>query len=406
MGVIKIAVINYSYGIGSTGKLVQQIEENADREKYQFEFFCKKSNKVASNIHIVGNKVGYLVEGFHSRLMGKQGYGMYRSTKKIIQYLNNWKPDIVHLHTVHGNYINFPLIMRYCSKQKIPVLWNLHDCWAFTGNCGYYTEIQCNKWLKKKECNKCPDVHNYPPSFFWDRAHEMYQDKKKLYEMQSKLQFIAVSNWLADEAKKSDLLCRYPITCIYNWVDTNKFIPYNDKFVQKLRTDSKEKYLVVSVASDWSLAKGLGRIIKLANAYPDKVRVFLIGKCRKKHLPNNITVVGKILSQEGLAKYYSAADVLLNLSIEETFGLTTAEALACGTPAIVLNTTACPEVVGDCGIVIDQFSPEAVMTALEEVADNPSQFAQKRCRERVRNLFSKNNIQQYFAMYDKINGEM
>lgn len=399
---MRIAVINYSYGIGSTGRLAQQIEENANPERYQFQFFCKKSNKNAANIYILSNRFWFLLEGIHSRITGKQGYGMRMATKQMIRYLDKWNPDIIHLHTMHGNYINFPMVMEYCASRNIPVLWNLHDCWAFTGKCGHYTAIGCDYWNANRECRNCPDIHNYPQSYFFDCAHEMYLDKKRLYEKQKNMKFIAVSDWLLEEAKKSSLLHDFSITCIHNWVDTNKFVPLSCDRVRKLKSNASSKYLLVSVASDWSLKKGLGRVVELAKYYPKNVHIILIGQCHEKNLPRNISVIGKVSSQKEMAEYYSAADALLNLSIEETFGLTTAESLACGTPAIVLNTSACPEVVGDCGVVIDTFTPEAVMKAIERIKQHPDQYSVEHCRKRTLEMYSSKNVQRYFKEYDEI----
>lgn len=403
---IKVLFINYSYGIGSTGRLISELESVMDNAKYKVLVACKKTNVSKPEIYLIGNKVTHLAAGLYSRISGLQGYGCVVQTKKLVKWIKQEKPDIIHLHNLHGNYLNMRILFDFLKKYEGKIVWTLHDCWTFTGNCSYYEISQCTKWKNGKECNACPNIKKYPPSWFFDRAQKMYRDKRLWYDsLVKKINFVTVSEWLKSEAEQSMLLENGIIKTIHNWIDREVFKPRITENVKKIRKEFKKDILLFSAASDWMPDKGLNDIYELAELLDESIGIVLAGRCKDKRSYSNVFYVGEKNKSE-MADYYNAADIYLNLSVEETFGLTTAEALACGTPVIVRNSTANPEVAGEYGIKLNTFSPEMVISAIETIISNPDKFSGGNCQNWVEKCFTKDiGCRKYLALYEEIVGK-
>jgi len=397
---IKVLFINYSYGMGSTGRMIEELDKKMSKDKYQVLVACKKSSVIKQGVYLVGNRITHLVAGLYSRISGLQGYGCVMQTKKLINWIMGEQPDIIHLHNLHGNYVNMNIFFEFLKSYNGKVVWTLHDCWSFTGNCSHYLSAQCTKWKDGKECGKCPNIKKYPPSWFFDRSHKMFKDKQKWYEgLVEKIRFITVSEWLKVEAEKSLLLGKGKIETIYNWVDREVFKPESGERVEKIRKKFGKEMLLFSAASDWMPDKGLNNIYELAEHLDESVGIMLAGKCRDRRAYSNVFYLGE-KSKVEMAAYYNAADIYLNLSLEETFGLTTAEALSCGTPVIVRDSSANPEVAGECGIKLKTFSPELMLEAIYKINNNPEVFSGEKCHNWTREHFEiEKNCEKYLAIY-------
>lgn len=402
MEVKKILFVNYSYALGSTGNLIKELQERLDPKEFYSVTVCKKIHPFyqdRKNILIPGNRIEYLFEGLMSRLTGLQGYGAVSATKKLIKYIKKEKPDIIHLHNLHGNYLNCGMLFDFLGKYNVPVIYTLHDCWAFTGNCSYYTIHLCKNWNNGMECRRCRYIKKYPPSWFFDRAHKMYLDKERWYDqIKEKIEFVTVSDWLLNEAKRS-MIARYPVRRIYNWIDTEIFKPFSDRKIKAWKQKIGKKRCFFSAASIWSRDKGLYRLYELADALDDNDCIMLAGVCHDKISSNKIIYLGNVSDKHKMAVYYNVADVYINLSVEETFGLTTAEAMACGTPSIVMNATANPEIAGSCGAVIDQFDITMMKNTIEKLLSDTE--LKKKCRERALSMFTIREADQYISLYRK-----
>ena len=382
---IKVLFINYSYGIGSTGRLISELDEVMDKEKYEVLVACKKTSVFRQGIYLIGNRATHLVAGLYSRVSGLQGYGCVGQTQKLIKWIKREKPNIIHLHNLHGNYLNMRILFDFLKEYKGKIVWTLHDCWTFTGNCSYYEISKCAKWKNGEECKECPNIKKYPPSWFFDRSHKIYKDKRSWYEgLVGKIRFVTVSEWLKGEAEQS-MFKNGKIETIYNWVDRDVFLPRN---MEKIRQKFKKSTLLFSAASVWSSDKGLNDIYELAEHLDATTGIVLAGKCKDNKRNSDVFFVGE-LSKSEMADYYNAADIYLNLSIEETFGLTTAEAISCGTPVIVMNSTANPEVAGECGIKLNKFSPRLVIDAIEAIKNNPEMYSCANCQKWVEENFTR-----------------
>ena len=358
-----------------------------------------KTNTPREGLYLIGNKFDRYLHGFLSRLTGLQGHFSRGATRKLIEFIRQEKPDVAHLRNLHGNYIHFPMLMQYLIEAKIPIVVTLHDCWFFTGKCCHYTEDHCDKW--KAHCGKCPALQKWNNSWFFDCSAKMLAEKKRLFSQVEKLAVVGVSDWITNEARQSILKDSFVIQRIYNWIDLKTFSP-QDGMALRSRLGLEGKFVILGVAQSWSNSKGLSVFVQVARKRPDWKFVLVGGVADRSLLPANVICVGVTSSVKELAEYYSMADVLLNPSIQETFGKTTAEAIACGTPVVGYAATATPELIGNgCGEVLELDCPlEQFVQALEKVEKQGKSAYSEKCLEFSRRSFDKEElIKQYLGLY-------
>lgn len=399
MSTMKVVQVNTIVGKGSTGRICVDIAQ--DLEELEVETTIAYSIGVPNYKHTY--RIGTAIESkihnlIFSRILGKQGYGSIFATLRFVRFLRKYHPDIVHLNNVHGNYLNYPMLLNYLIKADIPIVWTMHDCWVYTGKCAHYVNANCLKW--KNGCNNCPNVKAYPPSYFFDRSDELYRAKKTLFSKLRRCTFIAVSNWIKEEAEQS-IISHLNIKRIYNWIDTVTFSS-NASDRETLRNYGADptKFLILGVCGRFSKAKGYDSWKYLSEHLPDDCQIIMVGNADTNPIPNNIIHIPYVSSPSDLATIYASVDVFCNLSEAESFGKTTAEALSCGTPIIVYNTTACPELVGDnCGFVCVKNNASQVLERLLEIkCIGKYQFSES-CRSFAESNFSKKNIKDFYTVY-------
>lgn len=293
----------------------------------------------------IGNSFSVYADGVFTRFTDKAGHYSKGATAKLIKQIKEYDPDIIHLHNLHGYYINVPMLFEYLAEADKPVVWTLHDCWSYTGHCCYYSMAGCDKW-KAAGCRSCPLKKAYPASLICDNSAKNFAEKNKMFHSVKNLNLVCVSNWLAGELKDS-FLKDIPSRVIYNGIDTNVFKPSSGNF--RIKYNIGDKRIVLGVASTWDTRKGLSDFIELSKILDDRYRIVLVGlnDKEKRLLPDNITGIGRTDGPKELAEIYSAANVLFNASVEETFGLPNVEAIACGTPVVAYNCTGIPETMTD-----------------------------------------------------------
>lgn len=334
---MKIAQINAVYERGSTGRTVMELHRALLDQEIESYVYAAQTGLTEKGLATIGSPIDWKLHALLSRVTGLQGYFSYFATRKLIRRLQSIKPDLIRLHNLHGNYINLPMLFAYIKKSGTPTVITLHDCWLYTGKCCHYMEDDCFRW--QEACGKCPAVRKWNKSWFFDRSAKMLKDKKRWFGALHNLTVIGVSDWIANEARKSFFKENARIIRIYNWIDLGIFQPT----VQ----EKAERPMVLSVAHGWSDRKGLADILRMAGEMQD-VDFVLIGIMPHNiSLPANVRATGLIHDVRELAKYYAKADVYLSLSTQETFGKVIAEALACGTPAVVYGATAMPELVAE-----------------------------------------------------------
>ena len=325
----------------------------------------------------------------------------------MIIKIKKYNPDIVHIRNLHANFINIPLLLRFLAKNDVATVVSLHDCFMITGGCTHYTTNQCYKW--QTQCNRCGFLTYKSDYYFVKSVKRAFKDKKQGLNRIPRLGVIGVSDWMANEAKKSPFFCNaLLIDRIYNWIDFNVFKPYDKEacIAVKEKLGVGNRRMLFAVSSFWTESKGYNELIELANRLGDDVRVVMVGKqIINKNLPHNIIAVPRTYNQEELASYYSASDVFMHLSWEETFGKVIAEAMACGTPVITYMSTACTELVaGGCGIAIkERGNIEMIESALREVLSKEKNDYRLRCLEKSHCLFDmESNCQAHIDFYHRL----
>ena len=402
---MKILQINTVCGAGSTGRTSTELAQVLTAEGHECPIAYGQGTSNYRNSYKIGTRLENHLHNACSRLLGNQGYYTQRGTHRLVQYIKKLQPDIIHLRNLHGNCLNLKILFGFLAKSDIPVVWTLHDCWAFTGKCAHYTAIGCYKW--QSQCERCPQIKSYPPSLFLDRSKQMFANKKRWFTSIKNMTVVPVSNWLAGEVKQS-FLGKYPIVPIYNWIDTQVFKPTPSDMREQYGID-KDAFVILGVSAGWSGNQSkLQDFIKLSQMLPDGMQIVLVGGLKEAGcIPKGIVHIPYLHGTDQLAQVYSMADVYVHLSLEDTFGKVIAEALACGTPAIVYNSTACPEVVGKgCGTVVDPGNIEQVYQATLTIKSMGKEAYSERCIKFVSENFNINGqVTAYKELYHEVVAE-
>ena len=397
---MKVLQINAVYGIGSTGRIVEELDIALQKANIDSIIATTQTTKENDNIYIVGTILERKLHALLSRLIGKQAYFSYCSTKRLLKVLKQEKPDVIHLHNLHANYIHFRLLLQYIKKHNMATVITLHDCWFFTGKCTHYTEQGCYKWVDG--CHHCPQLKNGNKSWFFDRTEKLWDDKKKWLQAIPNLAVIGVSDWITNEGKKSFLKDSKIIKRIYNWIDLEVFYPREENLREKYGID-EDKFLILCIGAGWSPeSKKHQDLLTLSRQLDEDERIILAGDTSKiGDLPDNVIPVGYISSTDELAKLYSSVDAYVHVSREDTFGKVIAEALACGTPAIVYNATACPELIGEgCGYVVEKGDIDGIVCAIRRIKKDTKKGYVDSCVQFTKNNFEKKTlIQQMMEVY-------
>lgn len=356
---MKVLQINI-FGNLSTGRIAVDIYRTLVANGHEGKVAFAR-NTIAEDVPYIkiGNTKNVYIDGILTRITDRAGFFSKRATRRLIEEIEGYDPDIIHLHNLHGYYINIEILFKYLKKCGKPVVWTLHDCWAFTGHCCYYSAVECDKWING--CHDCPQKKAYPSSLFIDNSEWNYKRKKELFTSLLNLHLVTVSKWLKSELKKS-FLKDLPCTTVYNGIDVSVFKPTISEFREKYAL--KDKSIILGVASTWDVRKGLDDFIKLSSMIDENYRIVVVGvnESEIKRLSPNMIGISRTDSVYELAGIYTAADIFFNASVEETFGLPTVEAMACGTPAIVYDATALPEIIfnEDIGVVVEKGNVEKV----------------------------------------------
>ena len=400
----KVLQININVNKGSTGKIVEQISDSILQqgwESYVAVSAFGRPYPSKSNKYIIGTKLDYYEHAVETLLFDNHGLASRQATRHLIKHIDSIKPDIVHLHNVHGYYLNYRLLFQYLSSANIPVVWTLHDCWAFTGHCAHFVKVKCNRWITG--CFGCPLKGDYPTAWLLDNSKNNWKKKKESFLSLHDLTIVPISDWLHKQVQQSYFKL-LPVTVISNGIDLSIFRPTESDLRQKLGLTNE--FVILGVANAWSADKGLLDYVKLSALIPQKCRIILIGLSKRqiKLLPDNIIGIERTTTQKELAEYYSMADVVTSLSYGESMGLTIVEGMACGTPAIVYDNTAQTYLVSEeTGIRVETGNLEEVLNALSIMKINGKARYSSPCKEYARSFFDKNKTyNKYIDLYKSI----
>lgn len=396
---MKVLMINSVCGIRSTGRIctdladVLQAKGHECKIVYGREEVPDKYKQVADRI---GSEIDVKINGILSRIFDNEGFNAKKQTEELIVKIDRYKPDVIHLHNLHGYYINIDILMKYLTKINKPVVWTMHDCWPITGHCAHFANIKCEKW--KTGCHNCKNSKKYPRSVLIDSSRKNWNCKKNLFLELEQLFIVTPSEWLAGVMRQS-FLNAYPICSIPNGVDLEVFKPTESDFRERYRLEGKK--IVLGVASAWGKNKGLYELIQLQKVLGDSYQVVLVGLTKKllDKLPAEIIGVEQTNNVQELAGLYTMANVFVNAGQQETMGLTTVEAMACGTPVVVSNLTAVPEVVDpESGLIFDKYTVSCIADNVRKVVSS----SKWNPRRGALNYEKKKQYERYLHLYQEI----
>jgi len=401
---MKLLQIVVEGNTGSTGVVAESLGNIAMKMGWESYIAHGRFSRASNSVIIkIGRTIDILWHGIETRIFDRHGLGSRRATKKLISQIKQIKPDIIHLHHLHGYYINIKFLFEYLKTSKIPIVWTFHDCWAFTGHCAYFDFVGCTKW--QSECFKCPQKTDYPASFFLDRSNKNFHLKKLLFTSIPNLYIVTVSDWLNKLVYES-FFKGIKIKTIYNGTNLDIFKPYDNIDNLREKYNIPNKFVILGVASPWVRRKGLSEFIKLSACLKSDEVIVLVGLnfSQMKNLPSNIIGISKTENRQQLAEIYSSSDVFANLTLEDNFPTTNIEALACGTPVITYNTGGSPEAIcSKTGIVVDKYSIASLINAIDEIKRIGKVNYIANCRKRAETYFmSDKQYLNYFELYKEI----
>jgi glycosyltransferase involved in cell wall biosynthesis len=398
---MKIAQIDVNYGSSSTGKIVADLHVGLEDFGHSVKaFYGRGPASKADTVKKVSNDIEVGLHALGTRLTGFTGCYSPIATKKLINLLSLYKPGIVHLHDLHGYFIDINTVVNFLKMENIPTVWTFHSEFMYTGKCGH--ALDCDKW--RTHCDECPSLDDYPKSYI-DRTAKMFDSKYKMFEDFENIHIVSPSDWLARRIRASVIAGSKDITVIPNGLDVNVFYPRDTDDLRK-HLDLDNKFTVLSVGSNiWSDMKGGKWVLKLAKRMPQVSFVMVGVDSQPDFAPGNVKMIAPVRDQNLLAEYYSLADVLLLTSIKETFSMVTAESLACGTPVVGFDSGA-PKEVAPQGY--GTFVPQGDIDGLElsvwecknKLGDHRSAFE---CREFAKKMYSKEvMVRKYEHIYQKL----
>lgn len=399
MYLVKVLQINTVCGTGSTGRIAVDLHNVLKEQGHECVIAYGRGKAPAGVSTIkIGSDLSVNIHGVLSRITDKHGLYSTMATNRLIKEIRDYAPDIIHLHNIHGYYINIEILFNYLNSANKPVVWTLHDCWSFTGHCAFFDYVNCSKW--KSLCENCPQKSSYPASLLLDNSKSNYVKKRELFNSVNNMTIVTPSKWLAGLVKQS-FLEKYPVKVINNGIDLNMFKPTFSNIGQKYSLE--DKFVVLGVASVWDRRKGLSDFIELSKILDKRYKIILVGLSSKQlnDIPHNIIGITKTNNVKELAEIYTLADVFVNPTQEDNFPTTNIEALACGTPVITYNTGGSVESLdANCGYVIEKGNIQQLKNAIENIGSKEAYT--KYCIEKGKSYDKRERFGEYIELYRSV----
>ena len=396
----------------STGRIMHDIQREADISGMETLSIVGRRH-VYTDVPCVkfGNALSFWIHVIWTTLTDRHGLEPVLSviyTRKMVRRIREANPDIIHLHNIHGYYLHYPTLMKYLAYEyKGKIIWTFHDLWPITGHCAYYSAVNCDKWMTG--CNHCPNKKRYPVSLGLDGSRKNYETKKELFTLLSNLTITVPSEWMASQVRQS-FMGKYPVEVIHNGIDTVVF-DHNrlavDSYTESSRCVGKtawsDKKILLSVASIWDERKGLKDLVALSDKLSDDYVMVIVGlsKHQISRLPKGVIGITRTENIEELVSLYSRAHIFINPSLEESFSLVTVEALSCGCPCIVLDTSAVAELVNDDnGVVLHSHKPEDYLDAIKSIENRG--YSRESVRATALKYDNKYMLEGYMRLYGEV----
>lgn len=400
---MKIIQINAVYGFSSTGTIMKLIHECALQNGIDsYVAYPRGAGLHDSKAILIGNKIDRKIHALLSRIGGRQAYFSHFATIRLIRQLEELRPDIIHLHNLHSNYINLNILLRYIAKKDIPTVITMHDCWYFTGGCFHYTSVGCAKW--QVGCGQCPKRLQDTPAYIYDASRKIIQDRDHLLNSIPHLILVGCSEWIADECRKSVLKDK-TIISIHNGFNLDTYKPTESDWRTKLGIERKS--LILGPASKWLSDINRNTFDYFVNNIDDNTVLVLFGSQEKDNCSNSkIRHIGYINNPDEMAELYSAADVFVNCSREDTLSSINIEAQACGTPVVAYDATGNKETVGEgCGFTVPSGDFRLLFDRTSQIIKNRKESYSDTCVSFIRYNYERDaNLKHYIDLYNRIYG--
>lgn len=391
----------------STGRIMQEIGELAMANGWEsYVAYSEGRDGVKpcrSKLMPVGGKLDVAFHGLWTRLTDRHGLASWNATRRFVDEIKALKPDVIHIHNIHGYFLNYRILFEFLKDAGIPVVWTVHDCWLYTGHCNHYARIGCTKWMT--QCENCPQKSAFPASLFVDRSCGNYSDKKRLFTSIPNLTIVTVSNWMREEMRMSFLKnCRYMV--IRNGIDLNIFKNRGKDMEIREKYGLPDKHIILGVTSIWCEEKGLNDFMRMSSLLcPDEI-IVLVGVSEKQmaNLPETIIGIHRTEKVEYLAQLYSVATALVNPTWQDNYPTVNLESIACGTPVITYRTGGSIESISeDTGFVVEQGDVNGILAAFRKIKELGKERYVERCRNYAVEHFSKNDrYKEYIDLYERL----
>lgn len=394
----------------STGRIMQEI--GALAEKNGWKNYCAYSRgrdgmmNCTTETIPVGNRISTALHGLATRLADRHGLASTRATRRFVEQLRDIDPDIVHIHNIHGYFLDYRVLFDYLSHSRAKVIWTVHDCWLFTGHCYYYSYVGCNRW--QEECHDCPQRGAFPRSIFVDRSRRNFIDKRRAFTSLpvDRMTIIPVSEWMKDELSSS-FLKDYPMQVIHNGIDTDVFSPRRNTSVRKALGISDDKKIILGLASIWSREKGLDDFIAMSRLLADDEVIVLVGvdSDTARRLPASIHSIERTSDVGQLAELYSEATAFVNPTWQDNYPTVNLEAISCGTPVVTYRTGGSVESIDGTtgGAIVEQGDVQGLLSAVRQIASAGRYAFSDACRRFALDNFRKEErYDNYLELYDEL----
>jgi len=401
---MRILQINSLCGVGSTGRIANDIHHLLQAQGHEsLVAYARSTSKYCQDGYKFAGNLNFLIHVAYTFMTDRHAFASVLATRRLIRKIEAYQPDLIHLHVVHGYYVNIKLLFNYLKKIDVPVVWTQHDCWSFTGHCGHFDYAGCDRW--KTECHHCPEKYRYPISLLLDNSRRNFKDKKQLFNGLSNLVLVTPSQWLADLTRKS-FLKDYPVQVIPNGINLDIFHPHTNNFRE--RYACRDRFVILAVATVWRARKGLPALLEIATKLEVDECLVLVGlePYQKKQLPAGVIGITRTHDIQELSDIYAAADVYVNPTLEDNFPTTNLEALASGTPVITYRTGGSIESVDEMtGLIAEKDNADDLLQKIRQVKARGKATYSRACRDKAEKMYDRNwNFQKYIDLYQTLLG--
>ncbi len=399
---MRVFHVNVVRDTGSTGRITSGVHQLAAYRGHESRIaFGRGPMTHDGSGYKIGGRLDFYLHGIGTRVFDSHGFWSKAATLRLIQEMVAFRPDVIHLHNIHGYYLHVGVLFEYLKKSAIPVVWTLHDCWAFTGHCAHFEFANCDRW--RSHCYSCPAKSEYPRAIIFDRSRKNFRLKNASFVGVDNMHIVTPSRWLASKVGSSFLQC-YPVHVINNGIDLEAFSPEGNDFRKELGI--ADHFVVLAVASPFTERKGYDTLLRLAkNLHADEVLVLVgLTAAQVRSLPGQIIGVPRTSSVRELARFYRSADVFVNATQEDTYPTVNLEALSCGVPVVTFDSGGSRETINDSvGLLIEDKSDSALLAGLRSVKSNGKaqysascvEFAQLKCDRNER-------LGEYVDLYESL----